>query len=99
MVPLLLDGTAVDLKADVVFFDDDVADAGLVAGLHGWSPERHQTLQFRAAGGHGAVSEGQSSLPHGKTRVDIDQFCIEDMDNFFAGFFGNPLGPSVLGER
>ena len=51
LVPLLfLDGTAVDLKADVVVFDDDVADAGPVAGFRGWPPQRHQLLQFLAAG-------------------------------------------------
>src|SRR5882762_4799523 len=32
---------AIDLKMDVVFFDDDVADAGPVAGFRGWSPERN----------------------------------------------------------
>src|SRR5713226_1560894 len=96
---LLLDRTAVDLKADVIFLDNDIADAGPVARFRGWSPERHQPLQFRAAGGYGSASEFQSSLPHGKTHADVDQFFVKGMDNFFACCLTNLRGRSILGER
>src|SRR5260370_34617375 len=96
---LLLDRTAVDLKADVIFLDNDIADAGPVARFRGWSPERHQPLQFRAAGGHGSALEFQSSLPHGKTHADVDQFFVEGMDNFFARCLTNFRSRSILGER
>src|ERR1700686_3271815 len=100
LVPLLLlDGTAVNLEADVIFLDDDVADAGPVAGFRGWPPERHQVLQFRAGRGNGAVPESQPSLPHWKSRTDVDQFFIEGMDNVFAGSLGNLRGWSVPGGR
>src|SRR4029077_209357 len=100
LVPLLLlDGTAVDLEADVIFLDDDVADAGPVSGFRGWPPERHQVLQFRAGGGYVSVPESQPSLPHWKSRADVDQLFIEGVDNFFASFLGNLRAWSVPSER
>ena len=100
LIPLLLlDRTAVDFKADVVVFDDDVADAGPVAGFRGGSPKRDQMLQFRAAGADGSILEFQSSLPHGKIRADVDQLLIENVDNLFAGLLGDPRRRSIPGER
>src|SRR5208282_1917946 len=100
LIPLLLlEGTAVDLKADMVVFDDHIADAAAVAEFRGWSPERQQVLQFRPAGGYGAISEFQSSLSHREGRADVDQLFIKGVDNFFAGLLRNPWGRSIAGQR
>src|ERR1700674_2954728 len=84
---------------DVVFLDDDVADAGPVARFRGRPPERHQVLQFRTGWGHGSVSEFQPSLPHGKIRTNVNQLFIEGMDNILGCSRGNFWRWSVLSER
>jgi len=86
LVPFLrLDGTAIDFEMNAVFFDGNAGDAGLIAGLHRWSPCDHEPLKVYATGRESTVLEGQTFLAHGKLGADVNQFRLEGADHFHAG--------------
>ena len=74
---------------NAVVLDQDLADAGLIAGLDRGTPHSQHALQVLAIRRELSFFQRQPCFSHRKGRADIDQFGIKGTDQVHASLLGN----------